>query len=121
MKHDELDPVLTLPTRLAVVATLADGARWSFTSLRDASGLADGNLHVQTRRLEEAGYVSRSTTRNGKRSVTSFSLTREGRRALEHHVEKLRRALGDDDEPDGGTSRVRRGELGRGADPSRVW
>lgn len=120
MKHADLDPVLTTASRLAVAATLADGASWSFTRLRAATGLADGNLHVQTRRLEEAGYVQRRTAHEGQRRVTCFNLTEGGRDALEHHLRLLQRAL-DTGQEVAPRLRVRQGELGRQRDPSRVW
>ncbi|MBK7188681.1 MAG: hypothetical protein IPH86_08430 [bacterium] len=54
MKASDVDDHLGIPARLAIVATLALGQRLTFTGLREQTGLADGNLHVQTRRLSWA-------------------------------------------------------------------
>ena len=121
MKSSDLDPVLVAPSRLAIVLTLAAGGAWSFTSLRDETGLADGNLHVQTRRLEDAGYLRRETAADGGRRVTLFRLTAAGREALERHARLVRDGAGGARPGDGTTPRRRRGELGARSDGSRVW
>ena len=56
-----LDPLIHVPTRLKIVATLAalpDGDTLSFTRLQDMIGLTPGNLIIHLRKLEEADYVS---------------------------------------------------------------
>ena len=70
MKFSDMDEMLGTPARLAILATVArppsaeeDGNRWSFMALRRETGLADGNLHVQTRKLVDAGYLSRDQIR----------------------------------------------------------
>lgn len=93
MKFDEIDTQLATPARVAILATMADGGDWLFADLRRATGLADGNLHVQARRLKEAGYIASEKVARGGRRVTSFRLTGSGRDALEAHVRLLRRAL----------------------------
>ncbi len=87
------DPVLVFSSRLGIVACLAHGEPMSFTELRKKTGLADGNLHVQTRRLEEAGYiVSRRETDRG-RPRTFYRITDEGRRRLRALVNRLELSL----------------------------
>ena len=57
---DELDPLIHVPTRLKIVATLAalpDGDTLSFTRLQDLLGLTPGNLIIQLRKLEEEDPV----------------------------------------------------------------
>ena len=61
MTTDELDPLIHVPTRLKIVATLAalpDGDTLSFTRLQDMIGLTPGNLIIHLRKLEEADYIS---------------------------------------------------------------
>ena len=74
MRAGDLDDNLAAPARLAVMASLYPGAPLSFRALKLATGLADGNLHVQTRHLAEAGYVTiRKTRRDAARSPPSGS------------------------------------------------
>ena len=125
MKVNDLDEMLGTPARLAIMATVASlpssrgVCRWTFTSLGQETGLADGNLHVQTRKLVGGGYLHSHRVRHGNRQVTCFGLTEKGRQALRMLIERLRTALesgpgfGD---LGGGKSRPMRGQ-----DDSRVW
>jgi hypothetical protein len=92
MKASDVDDHLDIPARLAIVATLAQGQRLTFTGLRELTGLADGNLHVQTRRLLTAGYLMGERVQQGGRSVTRFELTERGRLAFLELIRRLREA-----------------------------
>jgi DNA-binding MarR family transcriptional regulator len=97
MTSDELDPLIHVPTRLKIVATLAalpDGDALSFTRLQDMLGLTPGNLIIQLRKLEEAGYLSSEKTRSGSAQKTTVALTSRGRAALGAYIEALRNLLG---------------------------
>lgn len=97
MTVEELDPLIHVPARLAIVATLAalnDGDTISFTRLQDLIGLTPGNLITHLRKLEEAGYVESEKTGNGRASTTSFAFTRKGRAALDSYTAALRDLLG---------------------------
>ena len=94
---DELDPLIHVPTRLKIVAALAalpDGDALSFTRLQNMLGLTPGNLIIQLRKLEEAGYLSSEKTRNGSAQKTTVALTRQGRKALDAYTQTLRDLLG---------------------------
>ena len=96
MNDDGLDPLIHVPTRLKIVATLAalpDGDTVSFTRLQDMIGLTPGNLIIQLRKLEEAGYLSSEKTRNGSAQKTTVTLTSNGRKALDAYTQALRSLL----------------------------
>ena len=98
---DGLDPLIHVPTRLKIVATLAalpDGDALSFTRLQDMLGLTPGNLIIQLRKLEEAGYLATEKTRSGSAQKTTAALTRRGRAALAAYTRALRNLLGGLDE-----------------------
>jgi len=93
----ELDPLIHVPTRLRIMATLAalpGGDALSFTRLQDMLGLTPGNLIIQLRKLEEAGYISSTKTRNGSAQKTTVALTSQGRAALGAYTQALRNLLG---------------------------
>jgi DNA-binding MarR family transcriptional regulator len=97
MTTGELDPLIHVPTRLKIVATLAalpDGDTLSFTRLQDLLGLTPGNLIIQLRKLEEADYISSEKTRNGSGQKTTVALTSHGRKALDSYTQALRDLLG---------------------------
>jgi DNA-binding transcriptional ArsR family regulator len=96
MTAEELDPLIHVPTRLKIVATLAalpDGDALSFTRLQDMIGLTPGNLIIHLRKLEEAGYISSNKTSNGTVSITRVALTGQGRAALDAYTRALRSLL----------------------------
>ena len=93
----ELDPLIHMPTRLKIVATLAalpDGDALSSTRLQDMLGLTPGNLIIQLRKLEAAGYLASTKTRNGSAQRTTVALTSQGRAALSAYTQALRDLLG---------------------------
>ena len=96
MDTDTLDPVIHVPARLRIVATLAmlpAGDTLSFTRLQEMLDLTAGNLITHLRKLEDAGYLASEKTGNGNASRTSLALTAEGRAALETYTETLRGLL----------------------------
>jgi DNA-binding transcriptional ArsR family regulator len=96
MTHDALDPLIHVPARLQIVATLAalpDGDALSFTHLQDMTGLTPGNLITHLRKLADAGYLSSEKTGTGPASRTSVALTHRGRAALDAYTRTLRGLL----------------------------
>jgi DNA-binding MarR family transcriptional regulator len=96
MTTDELDPLIHVPTRLKIVATLAalpDGDTLSFTRLQHMIGLTPGNLIIHLRKLEDADYISSIKASNGTVSITTVALTSHGRKALDAYTQALRDLL----------------------------
>jgi len=96
MTADALDPLIHVPARLQIVATLAalpDGDALSFTRLQAMIGLTPGNLITHLRKLEDAGYLVTEKTGAGPASRTSAALTIQGRAALDAYTETLRGLL----------------------------
>jgi DNA-binding transcriptional ArsR family regulator len=96
MTTDELDPLIHVPARLRIVATLAalpDGDELSFTRLQDMIGLTPGNLITHLRKLEDAGYVSMDKRFVQRKPQTRYALTDRGRTALLDHVAHLEMLL----------------------------
>ena len=94
---DALDPLIHVPTRLRIVATLAalpEGDTVSFTRLQDMIGLTPGNLIIHLRKLEDADYIISHKTGNGAGSKTTVALTDQGRVALDSSTQALRDLLG---------------------------
>lgn len=121
MKARDMDEMLGTTARLAIVLSLAADGEQTFTALREATGLADGNLHVQTRKLREAGYLEARKALQGRRRVTAFQLTEHGRRQLGALARRLARAAGLSGGGRAGASSTVRQPRRRGTDDSQVW
>ncbi len=84
-----LDPLLHERGRLAIVSVLAAADSLTFTDLRDALEMTDGNLSVHLQKLEERGYVAIDKHFVGRRPQTTCRLTRSGRQAFTRYLDHL--------------------------------
>ena len=107
--------MISAPCRLGILATLIPGLPVTFTQMKEATSLSDGNLHVQTRKLSDVGYIDISKTAKGRRTVTEFRITDLGRERLRLHVMKLQQIL------DGESSTEPPAAAASRADDSAVW
>lgn len=81
-----LDNLIHERTRLSLISALAAHNSLSFTELKDMLQMSDGNLSVQARKLEEAGYLSCQKRFVGRTPRTEYALTDSGRVALQRYV-----------------------------------
>jgi DNA-binding PadR family transcriptional regulator len=86
---NELDPLIHERLRLGILTALTVQESLSFTELRDLLQTTDGNLSVQARKLEDAGYVICDKKFEGRKPKSTYCLSAEGRAALEEYLEKL--------------------------------
>ena len=89
----EFDEHLISAARLSIVAALISGETLSFMQLKRVTKLADGNLHVQCRKLADVDYIEIRKGLKGRRSYTSFRLTERVIAAMKLHVRKLNSIL----------------------------
>lgn len=85
--------MISSPARLAILAALVPGDPVTFSEMKRQTGLADGNLHVQTGKLVESGLVESRKGLRGRRKVTEFRLTELGLERFRLHVRKLQAIL----------------------------
>ncbi len=85
----ELDQLIHERLRLGIVCTLAVHESLTFTQLRDLLETTDGNLSVQARKLEDAGYIHCRKQFEERRPRSTYRLTARGRAALEDYLEIL--------------------------------
>ena len=85
----QLDRVIHEKGRLAIMSMLAASAELSFTELRDALNMTDGNLTTHIRTLQEAGYVSVTKSFQNNRPLTTCSLTTPGHKAFTGYINLL--------------------------------
>jgi DNA-binding MarR family transcriptional regulator len=71
------------------MSMLAASPELSFTELRDALEMTDGNLTTHIRTLQEAGYVSVSKSYKKNRPLTTCSVTVEGKKVFANYINLL--------------------------------
>ncbi len=91
----DLDPIIHERLRLGILSALVVQESLSFTELRDLLQTTDGNLSVQARRLESAGYVICDKKFEDRKPKSTYRLTPAGRVALEGYLETLSSFLPD--------------------------
>jgi DNA-binding MarR family transcriptional regulator len=85
----QLDRIIHEKGRLAIMSMLAASPELSFTDLRGALNMTDGNLTTHIRTLQEAGYISVTKSFKNKRPLTTCSLTAGGKRAFASYINLL--------------------------------
>ncbi|HAM71484.1 MAG TPA: transcriptional regulator [Verrucomicrobiales bacterium] len=89
----QLDRVIHEKGRLAIMSLLAANDRLPFKEIRDTLGMTDGNVTAHLRTLHDSGYVAVTKEIEGGRSVTSYTLTRAGRKAFTDYLGFLEQVL----------------------------
>ncbi|MDT8429179.1 MAG: transcriptional regulator [Pseudomonadales bacterium] len=81
-----LDQLIHERTRLALVSALAVNTKLTFKDMKTLLAISDGNLSAHARKLEDAGYITCSKRFDGRVPRTEYSLTEQGREALQKYV-----------------------------------
>ena len=89
-----IDDVIHGRLRLGVMAYLANAEVADFSELKSVLEVTQGNLSVQLRKLEEAGYVDIEKGFLGRKPRTQVRLTATGRAAFAQYLDALGRLIG---------------------------
>jgi DNA-binding MarR family transcriptional regulator len=89
----QLDRVIHEKGRLAIMSMLAAAPELSFTELRDALVMTDGNLTTHIRSLQQEGYVAVAKSYQNRRPLTTCSLTAAGRKAFSEYIDLLEKIV----------------------------
>jgi DNA-binding MarR family transcriptional regulator len=89
----QLDRVIHEKGRLAIMSMLAASPALSFTEMRDALAMTDGNLTTHIRTLQEAGYISVTKSFQNNRPLTTCSLTATGKKAFTSYINLLEKII----------------------------
>jgi DNA-binding MarR family transcriptional regulator len=92
----EFDELILSRVRLGIVSALLGGDELDFTYLRNALKLSDGNLSVQIRKLEEAGYIKVKKVFVDRKPKTFCKITAKGRKAVRKLIDKLQNMVNPD-------------------------
>ena len=90
-----LDDVIHGRLRLGIMAFLSTAGSADFTLLKNRLQATDGNLSVQLRKLEEAGYVVIEKVFAGKKPLTTVTLSESGRAAWIGYLDAMRKLISD--------------------------
>lgn len=92
---DAIDDVIHGRLRLGVMAYLAKTEGADFIELKTALKATQGNLSIQLRKLEEAGYITIDKSFVERKPLTRAQLTRTGRKAFVDYLDAMSRLIED--------------------------
>lgn len=91
---DKINDIIHGRLRLGVMAYLSNAESASFTELKTALNVTQGNLSIQMRKLEDAKYVEIKKKIVGRKPLTTVYITPTGRKAFSLYLEALSNVLG---------------------------
>jgi DNA-binding transcriptional ArsR family regulator len=92
--YRELDPILHSPLRLAIISLLMKEGVFDFNTLKEKTGATSGNISVQLKKLEEAGYIIIEKSFRNNYPHTGVTISKKGLLAFEDYVNSLKDYLG---------------------------
>lgn len=89
----ELDPILHSQLRLSIVSILMTVDEANFTFIQETTKAAAGNISIQIKNLQDAGYIKVVKSFKNKYPNTTVSITRKGIKAFEDYVNNLKKYI----------------------------
>jgi DNA-binding MarR family transcriptional regulator len=90
---ETLDPLLHQPLRTQLAAFLAGAGEATFAELKRQLEVSDGNLDSHLKKLIAADYVALRKDDSAARIQTCYTLTKQGRAALQSYIAALQKLL----------------------------
>jgi len=87
----DFNKIIHEKVRLRIMSFLVSSPKEKagFTHIKDALALSSGNLSIQIKTLEEAGYVQVKKSFKNNKPYTEVILSSEGHKALVEYIEKM--------------------------------
>jgi DNA-binding MarR family transcriptional regulator len=89
----ELDKTVHEPARLMILSMLYVIDSADFVFLHKQSGLTRGNFSTHISKLEESNYIEVRKEFIDKKPTTIYSISAQGRAALEHYRDQMKKIL----------------------------
>jgi len=92
----DLDPILHSQLRLSIVSILISLKESDFNFIKETTGATSGNISIQIKKLQEAGYIQVEKTFKNNYPNTTISITKKGIEAFETYVNDLKKYINPD-------------------------
>ena len=90
---NDLDPILHSQLRLSIVSILMTVEEANFNFIKETTNAAAGNISIQIKKLQEAGYVQVKKSFKNNYPNTTVSITKKGIEAFENYVTDLKKYI----------------------------
>ena len=90
---NDLDPILHSQLRLSIVSILMTVDEVNFSFIKESTKAAAGNISIQIKKLQDAGYIQVEKSFKNNYPNTTVSITKKGIEAFDTYVKNLRKYI----------------------------
>jgi DNA-binding MarR family transcriptional regulator len=90
---NDLDPILHSQLRLSIVSILMTVDEANFTFIKETTKAAAGNISIQIKNLQDAGYIKVKKSFKNNYPNTTISITSKGIEAFDNYVNNLKKYI----------------------------
>jgi DNA-binding MarR family transcriptional regulator len=91
---ENLNKIFDSRIRLGIMSALMVNEEVNFNDLKELLSITDGNLASHLKTLEESGYVKIEKGFIGRKTNTTYSVTKAGEKAFKAHLTALEKMIG---------------------------
>lgn len=86
---ENLNKIFDSRIRLGIMSAMMVNAEVSYNELKELIQVTDGNLASHLKTLEESGYVKVQKGFIGRKTNTTYAVTKAGEKAFKTHIDAL--------------------------------
>lgn len=86
---ENLNKVFDSRVRLGIMSTLMVNDEINFNDLKQLIDVTDGNLASHVKALEDGGFIKIKKGFIGKKTNTTYAVTKAGQKAFQQHLDAL--------------------------------
>jgi len=90
---ENLNKIFDSRIRLGIMSALIVNAEVNFNELKELIQVTDGNLASHIKTLEESDYIKVKKGFIGRKTNTTYSVTKAGEKAFKAHLEALEQMI----------------------------
>jgi DNA-binding MarR family transcriptional regulator len=90
---ENLNKIFDSRIRLGIMSTLMVNAEINFNDLKELINVTDGNLASHIRSLEDSGYIKVKKGFIGRKTNTTYAVTKSGEKAFQQHLAALEKMI----------------------------
>ncbi|MEI9957233.1 MAG: transcriptional regulator [Ferruginibacter sp.] len=91
---ENLNKIFDSRIRLGIMSALMVNVEVNFNELKELLNITDGNLASHLKTLEESSYVKIQKGFIGRKTNTTYSVTKAGEKAFKLHLAALEKMIG---------------------------
>ncbi len=86
---ENLNKIFDSRVRLGIMSTLMVNDEINFNDLKQLIDVTDGNLASHIKSLEDSGYIKVNKGFIGRKTNTTYAVTKAGQKAFQQHLDAL--------------------------------